>query len=208
MCIIMQQAWEHCKQAVARGKVLEADQFYTHPEVLAHGKLVAQRCQEAFKEAEQGRPIDDISDEHLSRLARFTDGFPLADYAKMFALVPELVNVVTVELAWARTTPAHATTRSSQLVVCFAQLAEAIPVPGSGLTLPLDLHYIASRTSNSYFAPRRSNCVSNSASYMQLTHVFALHPGLPQCSSPSRRRGAGSSSSVRATSSNHLTPTC
>tara|TARA_B110001454_G_scaffold208808_1_gene221685 strand:+ start:566 stop:859 length:294 start_codon:yes stop_codon:yes gene_type:complete len=36
-----------------------------------------------------------------------------------------------------------------------AQLAEAIPVPGSGIKLPLDLHAIASRCSNSYYAPRR-----------------------------------------------------
>lgn len=36
-----------------------------------------------------------------------------------------------------------------------AQLAEAIPVPGTGLKLPLDLHKIASRCSNAYFAPKR-----------------------------------------------------
>jgi len=34
-------------------------------------------------------------------------------------------------------------------------LAEAIPVPGSGIKLPLDLHAIGSRCSNSYYAPRR-----------------------------------------------------
>ena len=38
--------------------------------------------------------------------------------------------------------------------VCW-QLAEAIPVAGSGLKLPLDLHTIGSRCSNAYFAPRR-----------------------------------------------------
>ena len=36
-----------------------------------------------------------------------------------------------------------------------AQLAEAVPVPGSGLTLPLDLHAIAARLTNAYFAPKR-----------------------------------------------------
>jgi hypothetical protein len=36
-----------------------------------------------------------------------------------------------------------------------AQLAEAIPAPGSGLKLPLDLHHIASHCSNAFYAPRR-----------------------------------------------------
>jgi hypothetical protein len=95
----MQEAWEHCKHAVARGKVLETDKFYADVEVLAHGKAVAQRCQDAFKEAQRQQPIDDISDEHLSRLTRFTDGLPLSNYSKMFDLVPELVNVVTAGFA-------------------------------------------------------------------------------------------------------------
>ena len=36
-----------------------------------------------------------------------------------------------------------------------AQLAEAIPVPGSGITLPLDLHTIGARCTNAYYAPKR-----------------------------------------------------
>ncbi|MBN37124.1 MAG: hypothetical protein CMI29_01525 [Opitutae bacterium] len=36
-----------------------------------------------------------------------------------------------------------------------AQLAEAIPVPWSGNTLPLNLHAIAARCTNAYFAPKR-----------------------------------------------------
>ena len=36
-----------------------------------------------------------------------------------------------------------------------AQLAEAVPIPGSGVTLPLDLHSIAARCTNAYYAPRR-----------------------------------------------------
>lgn len=35
------------------------------------------------------------------------------------------------------------------------QLAEAIPVAGSGLKLPLNLHTIGARCSNAYYAPRR-----------------------------------------------------
>ena len=42
---------------------------------------------------------------------------------------------------------------------CCAQLAEAIPVEGSGITLPLDLHRIAARCRNSYFAPKRFSAV-------------------------------------------------
>ena len=42
-----------------------------------------------------------------------------------------------------------------QRVFMRAQLAEAIPVPGSGLTLPLDLHAIGARCTNAYYAPRR-----------------------------------------------------
>ena len=35
------------------------------------------------------------------------------------------------------------------------QLAEAIPVAGSGLKLPLNLHAIAARCTNAYYAPKR-----------------------------------------------------
>lgn len=38
-------------------------------------------------------------------------------------------------------------------------LAEAIPVSGSGLTLPLDLHRIAARCKNSYYAPKKFSAV-------------------------------------------------
>jgi hypothetical protein len=130
----MESAWAVCKQAVLTGKGLDSEKFPTRPEVFDVGKKVSDRCRKAFDEDEQKRKEADLSDEHLSRIARYTDGFPLQNYVNMFGLVPELVNIVT--------------------------LAEAIPVKGSGVTLPLDLHYIASRTSNSYFAPRRCNCPS------------------------------------------------
>ncbi|MAT09712.1 MAG: hypothetical protein CMM02_01780 [Rhodopirellula sp.] len=35
------------------------------------------------------------------------------------------------------------------------QLAEGIPVAGTGITLPLDLHSIASKCTNAFYAPRR-----------------------------------------------------
>ncbi len=43
-------------------------------------------------------------------------------------------------------------------ILC-AQLAEAIPVPGSGAKLPLDLHRIAARCRNSYYAPKKFSAV-------------------------------------------------
>jgi TATA-box binding protein (TBP) (component of TFIID and TFIIIB) len=38
-------------------------------------------------------------------------------------------------------------------------LAEAIPVSGSGFSLPLDLHLIAARCRNSYYAPKKFSAV-------------------------------------------------
>lgn len=40
-----------------------------------------------------------------------------------------------------------------------AQLSEAVPVPGSGLSLPLDLQLIASRCTGSYYAPSKFSAV-------------------------------------------------
>ena len=57
----------------------------------------------------------------------------LKPFQAFLQYVPRLVNVVT--------------------------LAEAIPVPGSGVTLPLDLALIASRCSGAYFAPKRFSAV-------------------------------------------------
>ena len=34
-------------------------------------------------------------------------------------------------------------------------LAEVIPVPGSGIALPLDLHFIAARCKNAFYAPKK-----------------------------------------------------
>lgn len=76
---------------------------------------------------EQGKePVDDDT---LSQLAQFTDGMDLKPYESFLHYVPRLVNVVT--------------------------LAEALPMPGSGLKLPLDLAHIAARCRSAYYAPRR-----------------------------------------------------
>lgn len=88
-------------------------------------------CRKAEQDQEAAKPREDLSDERIEHMAKFTDRLPLDRFLGVFELVPSLVNVVS--------------------------LCEALPHPKSvgGGKLPLDLHLIASRCSNSYFAPRR-----------------------------------------------------
>lgn len=122
-------------------------------------------CEKVLKECRECRqlvlagvvPVD-VSDEMLSKMARFTDKFALKAYQPFLHLVPRLVNVVTVLLPpHFVLTPAH--TPMYPPIVFVLQLAEAIPLPGSGVTLPLDLHWIATRCKNSYYAPKRFSAV-------------------------------------------------
>lgn len=108
-----------------------------------------------------------LSDENLSQLARFTDGIDLEPYKHFFHYVPRLVNIVTVNLRPNQHSRACACTCFTwsclAWCVCFhtcvcggdSQLAEAFPMPGSGVTLPLNLSRIASRCTSAYYAPRR-----------------------------------------------------
>jgi len=57
-----------------------------------------------------------------------------------------------------------------------AQLAEAIPVPGSGITLPLDLHTIGARCTNAYYAPKRFAAVQLAFSNPRC-RVLVFHTG-------------------------------
>ena len=71
-----------------------------------------------------------------------------------------------------------------------AQLAEAVPIPGSGLTLPLDLHAIAARCTNAYYAPRRFAAVQL-AFNKQRSRVLVFHTGRlvgTGCSGPMQAR--------------------
>lgn len=103
------------------------------------------------------------SDEEMSRLARFTDKFELLPYRNFLHFVPRIVNVVT--------------------------LAEAIPVEGSGVKLPLDLRLISSRCKNSYYAPRRFSAVQ--LAYQEpRCRVLVFHTG--------RLVGTGSNGPVAA----------
>jgi hypothetical protein len=118
-----------------------------------------------------------VSDERLSKLARFTDKMALKPFELFLQYVPRLVNVVTVYLSHGlslptvslslspsltvshRLTPSHTVLLFLLLLFHWLQLAEAFPVPGSGMKLPLDLALIASRCSGAYFAPKRFSAV-------------------------------------------------
>jgi hypothetical protein len=128
-----------------------------------------------LKECKQKRKLmhsnekTDTSDIALSKMARFTDKFNLKAYEPFLHYVPRLVNVVTVcyiKPVWL----------SLLTLSCFSQLAEAIPVDGSGITLPLDLHRIAARCQNSYFAPKRFSAVQLAYSEPRC-RVLVFHTG-------------------------------
>ena len=128
----MESAWLELKQSVSLANRLnktdeELSEFHTELMAALHSAVA--RCRHERKRKLAEAPKLDLSDESVLRAARFTDHLPLADYAEILHLTPRLVNVVT--------------------------LAEAVPVQGSGLTLPLDLHAIAARCTNAYYAPRR-----------------------------------------------------
>ena len=57
-----------------------------------------------------------------------------------------------------------------------AQLAEALPVPGSGITLPLNLANIAARCKGSFYAPRRFAAVQLAYSNPRC-RVLVFHTG-------------------------------
>ena len=96
-------------------------------EDLTAGAVAA--CKEERKRRRLLEVAEEHSDETLSELARFTDGMRLDLYEPFLHYVPRLVNVVT--------------------------LAEAFPMAGSGIKLPLNLAHIAARCSSAYYAPRR-----------------------------------------------------
>lgn len=110
-------------------------------------KKAVKRCRE-MRDMRQGPEHEPIDDESLCKHARFTDGMALQPFASFLHYVPRLVNVVT--------------------------LAEAIPVPGSGIKLPLDLNFIASRCTGAYFAPKRFSVryASRASAYTPCTYTL------------------------------------
>lgn len=119
----MQEAWDAVKQAASFSK--QIDVSTPSEDVSSIGLQLWDRCKACQLEAESETEKEDISDERLSHLAKFVDHLPLSLYSGYYELVPQLVNVVT--------------------------LCEALPHPESvgGGKLPLDLHLIAARCSNS-----------------------------------------------------------
>lgn len=106
--------------------------------------------------AEEAGPGESKEGAALSQYTRFTDAMALDPYKLFLHYVPRLVNVVTVRL---HCTPLGITPpppsppfhRPSPP----PQLAEALPVPGSGLSLPLNLQEIAAKCTGAFYAPRR-----------------------------------------------------
>ena len=56
------------------------------------------------------------------------------------------------------------------------QLAEAVPIPGSGIKLPLDLNFIASRCTGAYFAPKRFSAIQLAFTHPR-ARVLVFHTG-------------------------------
>jgi len=150
----MEHAWAELKRNVSLANRVnkskeEVNAFYVELEEALHSAV--HRCRRERKRKLAEAPKVDLSDETMLRAARFTDNLPLADYAQILNLVPRLVNVVSYNL--------HLNTLSmhvrARLALQLRRLAEAIPVPGSGIKLPLDLHAIGARCTNAYYAPKR-----------------------------------------------------
>jgi len=59
-------------------------------------KMQARRCREEFEKYTNANEEEDVSDDKLRDLCRFTDGLPLWDFRRALHLVPALVNVVSV----------------------------------------------------------------------------------------------------------------
>lgn len=121
---------------------------------------VVKACREERKRAVPGPNDDDIDDTELCKMARFTDGLSLQDYAPFLHYVPRLVNIVRSrhELKWGGLLTLRAKWHlliRVNIVHPQVTLAEAIPMHGSGLTLPLDLFKIAARCNGAYFASKR-----------------------------------------------------
>jgi hypothetical protein len=127
----MEVEWERMKRTIGlANRVASTDSALELQESLSRAvETSVQRCRAERKRKRATQTERDLSDKAVVCAAKWTDGLPLHDYDGILHLVPRLVNVVT--------------------------LAEAIPVAGSGLKLPLNLHAIGARCSNAYFAPRR-----------------------------------------------------
>lgn len=166
----MEDAWSRLKKDVAFAqRVASAGGDDARAELIEAIEEVSRRCREERVLQKASEAPEDLSDEKIIKAARFTDEMPLAPFGKILSLTPRLVNVRSLRIA-----PCCASTASRHRQV--VTLAEAVPLPNSGVKLPLDLHFIASRCSNSYYAPRRFAAVQLAFSAPR-ARVLVFHTG-------------------------------
>lgn len=131
------KTWNHFASEVEACKPLDAlvsakAGAMPFPELQERTHRIVGDLKVSYLEYLAKQPLEDLSDEKLREMQRYTEGMPLKDYEMALDLVPELVNLVS--------------------------LADALPLDGSGL--PFDLKKIAIRCRGAvYFAPRRFTAV-------------------------------------------------
>ena len=131
----MEEAWSCAKRSIRLANAIsDAENASSLKTDLKRStESVIERCCAERKRTRALEVPADLSDEAVRTAAKWSKRLPLRDYDGLLQHVPRLVNIVTC--------------------------AEAVPVPGSGVKLPLDLHDIGARCSNAYFAPRRFSAV-------------------------------------------------
>lgn len=114
-------------------------------------RRLSQTLQSLKDERKRARCTEDLhSNVALSQFTRFTNEIALKPYTAYLHYLPRLVNVVA--------------------------LAEALPVPGSGVTLPLNLSRVAALCVGAFYAPRRFAAVQLAFSAPRC-RVLVFHTG-------------------------------
>ncbi len=150
---VMEREWKRMKREIRMANQVPsnaAEAAAFRADLQTGVRAVVEHCRAARKRKRESALVVDTSDERLFEGARFTDHLPLANYENVLHLVPRLVNIVS--------------------------LAEAVPMPGSGVKLPLDLHAIGARCSNAYYAPKRFAAVQLAFSNPRC-RVLVFHTG-------------------------------
>ena len=152
----MDDAWSRVRRSVRLANAI-SDAENAHSlqlDLQRSAESVVARCRIERKRARASEVPADLGDEAVHAAAKWSERLPLQDYDGLLQHVPRLVNVVTC--------------------------AEAVPVPGSGLKLPLDLHHIGARCSNAYFAPRRFSAVQLAFDWPRCRVLVFRAPNAPQ----------------------------
>lgn len=160
----MDDAWSRVRRSVRLANAI-SDAENAHSlqlDLQRSAESVVARCRIERKRARASEVPADLGDEAVHAAAKWSERLPLQDYDGLLQHVPRLVNVVTC--------------------------AEAVPVPGSGLKLPLDLHHIGARCSNAYFAPRRFSAVQLAFDWPRCRVLVFRAPNAPQPPPQTRTR--------------------